>query len=307
MGAKWREEGEDGVKKWKRAAALLLAAVTALSLSGCGIFETKLARAIQKMSNLDSLHFSLQLEAALELRAAGQTEDEPRRLPLSGSLEAEGELYTDPLRSKFSAALSLPGSQARQECYLEKEEHAYYLYSRLNDGTLWQKQGLAGQDGTKVKGLRYIVSSMESFQAAGEEPLGGQPAARYDGVLAGENLAELLRLYGVREFLADGVGLQLRENVFEELPDVPASVWVDAGTGMIVRVEADLTALGAAIAERQLEDSRNALGLESVGVELALTGLRLRLALSGFNEAEAFQIPEAAKAAWGDSVMPWEK
>ena len=88
---------------------------------------------------------------------------------------------------------------------------------------------------------------------------------------------------------------------------MPASVWVDAGTGMIVRGEADLTAIAAAIAEKQMEDGRAALGLDDFGAELALTGLRLELELSGFNESAAFEIPEEAKAAWGESVKPWEK
>lgn len=300
--------GEKGVKRWKRAAALLLAAAMTLSLTGCGIFDTKLARAIQKLSNLDSLHVALQVEAALELCIDGQTEDEARSLPASGSFEAEGELYTNPLRARLDTVLRLPGSQTRQECYMEKEEHAYYLYSRKNDGALWQKQGLAEQDGAKVKGLRYIISSMETFTPAEEEEeLDGQAATRYDGALAGDSISELLELYGVWELLTDGMGLQLKDALFEELPDVPASVWVDGSTGMLVRIEADLTDLAAVIAERQLADSRDALDLDSVGVRLALTGLQLRLELSGFNEAEPFQIPDEAKAAWGDPVMPWEK
>lgn len=292
-----------------------MAAVMTLNLSGCGVFETKLARAIQRMSNLDDLHFELLLEAELELRSAETPPEEPaeeaepelRRLPFGGSFEASGELYTKPLRARLDTVLTLPGSQARQACYVEKEEQAYYLYSRLNDGTLWQKQGLAEQDGGKVKGLRYIVSSMESFVSAGEETLDGLQTERYDGVLAGENISELLRLYGVRELLVDGIGLQLREGLLEELPDVPASVWVDGNAGMIVRIEADLTALASVIAERQLTDGRDALGLESFGLQLGLTGLRLRVDLSGFNESEDFRIPEEAKAAWGDTVMPWEK
>lgn len=298
------------MKTWKRAATLLLTAALLIGLSGCGVFETKLARAIQKMSDLDDLHVSLALEAALELRVTGRppeaAPDARRSLPITGSFTAEGELYTKPLRSKLDTVLTLPGSELRSECYLEKEERAYYLYSRINEGTLWQKQGLAEQDGGKVKGLRYIVSSMESFEQSAEDAE-AQAELRFDGVLAGEDIEELLRLYGVWELLAEGIGLQLKEDLFEELPDVPASVWVDAGTGMIVRGEADLTAIAAAIAEKQMEDGRAALGLDDFGAELALTGLRLELELSGFNESAAFEIPEEAKAAWGESVKPWEK
>ena len=308
------------MKRIKQGVALLLAALLLPGLAGCGAFGTHMARAVQKMSRLGSLHFVLSAELALALTAAEPAAAEeaaedgkeaeappPRVLPLQADFNAEGELYTDPLRAAFQTRLRLPGAVTEGENYLEKKDGAYYLYSRLNDGTLWRKQGLAEGDRGSVKGLKYIIQGAEGFGEAGLEELGGRSAARYDGVIAGEYLAGLLELYQVWDFLAEDFGLRLHEGLFDEPADIPASIWLDQETGMIIRIELDLTDFADGIADEQLRDSRRALGLDEFGVELELTGLRLRTDLSAFDEAPEFRIPDEALSAWGESVMPWEK
>lgn len=294
------------MKGTRRLLALALGALMLL-LSACNVFETKLAQAVEKMSRKDSVGFALTAELELSLSAGGGNEEaEAPSIMLSGRFEASGALYTDPLRLQTNAQLSLPGTQTRWECYLEKDEGAYYLYSRTNDGTLWQKQGLADDGKARIKGLKTIVRGTESFLPAGEEELSGRAAARYDGVLAGEYIAELLELYRVREWLCDELGLQLAEGLFEELPDVPASVWLDRESGMIVRAEAELGELVSSLGARQLALSREASGWDALGLEVHAERAHLTLVLSDFDETAPFRIPDEAKSAWGSDVMPWD-
>lgn len=320
------------MRKWNRAIALLLAALMLPSLAACDAFGTHMARAVQKMSRLDNLHFVLSAELELALSAAApgkaaapepeaaekdaeaaekdaETAETPtsRVLPIRAEFSAEGELYTDPLRAAVQSELRLPGGVTKGENYLEKKDGAYYLYSRRNDGTLWQKQGLAEGDRGSVKGLKYIIQGAEGFTESGVEELDGRTAERYDGVIAGEYLAGLLELYRVWSFLAEDFGLRLHEGLFDDPADVPASIWLDRETGMIVRVDVDLTDFADAIADEQLRDSREALGLDAFGLGLELSALRLRADLSAFDEAGEFRIPDEALSAWGESVMPWEK
>ena len=320
------------MRKWNRAIALLLAALMLPGLAACGAFGTHMARAVQKMSRLDNLHFALSAELELSLTAAepgkaaapepeaaekdaeaeekdAETAETPtsRILPIRAEFSAEGELYTDPLRAAVQSELRLPGGVTKGENYLEKKDGAYYLYSRRNDGTLWQKRGLAEGDRGSVKGLKYIIQGAEGFTEPGVEELDGRTAERYDGVIAGEYLAGLLELYRVWPFLAEDFGLRLHEGLFDDPADVPASIWLDRETGMIVRVDVDLTDFADAIADEQLRDSREALGLDAFGLELELSALRLRADLSDFDEAGEFRIPDEALSAWGESVMPWEK
>ena len=319
------------MRKWNRAIALLLAALMLPGLAACDAFGTHMARAVQKMSRLDNLHFVLSAELELSLTAAepgkaaapepeaaekdaeaaekdAETAEMPTRvLPIRAEFSAEGELYTDPLRAAVQSELRLPGGVTKGENYLEKKDGAYYLYSRRNDGTFWQKRGLAEGDRGSVKGLKYIIQGAEGFTESGVEELDGRTAERYDGVIAGEYLAGLLELYRVWSFLAEDFGLRLHEGLFDDPADVPASIWLDRETGMIVRVDVDLTDFADAIADEQLRDSREALGLDAFGLGLELSALRLRADLSAFDEAGEFRIPDEALSAWGESVMPWEK
>ena len=49
------------MRRIRKAAALLLAVLMLLSLSACGSFGTRAARAAAKMSALESLHMDLDL------------------------------------------------------------------------------------------------------------------------------------------------------------------------------------------------------------------------------------------------------
>ncbi len=296
------------MKTYRRILAAFLAILMLPLLSGCSVFETKLARAIEKMSRKNNLHYELSLALELELSAGEETEEGAERfLLLPGSFEAEGTLYTDPFQLQANAQLTLPGARTDWECYLEKDETAYYLYSRINDGTLWQKQGLADDGKARVKGLSYVVKGSENFLPAGEETVGGQLTERFDGVIPGEYLSGLLKLYEVHEWLSDELGLNLEDGLFEELPDVPTSVWLDEENRLIVQVDAELGELLSMIAERQLAESRRASSFDTLGLTMDLKRAHLSLHLSDYDAAEPFAVPEDARSAWGSDVMPWDK
>ena len=333
--------GQGHVRKQYRVIALLMSALMLISLPGCGVFSTHLARAIQKISKTENLRFELSVTADLELSvadpdtaaaedgggkderaqaenartadlsAAEETADTPetagRSIPMQASFSASGALFADPLLVRADSVLTLPGSELRSENYIEKVDSAYYLYSRINDGTFWQKQGLAEREGESVKGLKTIVRVADSFSAVGAEIVHGSVAERYDGLVSGEYLSELFSLYRVWEVLTEEYGLQLQDGLLSAPEDIPASIWLDQESGMIVRVEADLTKFADKIASSQLRSSRNALGLDALGLELTLTGLALSVDLSDFDHVDEFQIPDEAKAAWGEDIMPWDR
>ena len=305
-----------------RSFAFFLSVLLLFGLCGCGVFSTRMARAIQNMSKQESLRF--ELEATLELTLTAEepergelvegdeqstppVESEARSLPLQGAFSGSGVLYTDPMKLELETFLSLPGLESRKIVYGEKDEKAYYFYSRSNEGTIWKKQGLAEWSGGKVNILKYLAGASDFFEEAGVETLGGREAQRYDGVLPGDYLAGLFALYHVRDFLCDGLGFQLAEGVLEEPAAIPASIWLDTERNMILRLDADLGDFARSFAAQQLQMIWDALGLESLGLSLDLEGLHVSMRFFDFNASKGMQIPDEAKSAWGDSVKPWEK
>ena len=289
------------MKQSRRALAVILVLGLVLMLSGCGTFGTRMARAIQKMSRLHDLQVELYADLELELR---ETEGD-MVLPLHGGLEAKGNWYTRPFELACEATLTLPGSMNRYELYAEDDGNAVYLYSKENDGTQWTKQGFTSRD-LRVNGLKYIVEAAGFFEEQEVEMLDGVSARRYDGSLSSEFLDGLMSLYKIRELFEDEMGIQLAENLLTEPKEIPASVWLDEESAMIVRVDADLSDFAADLAERQLEDVREAVGLDRLGLELGLTGLKVSVRLSQFDNVGEFEIPDEARAAWKQALEPWE-
>ncbi|MBR1455702.1 MAG: hypothetical protein IJ594_00910 [Oscillospiraceae bacterium] len=314
------------MRRIRSAAALVLAAALLLSLSGCGVFDTKMARALQKMSKLHDLHyaFSAELELALERlpepaqdEADGETAPQPEApeetepampavLPLTGSLTGSGELFVDPLLAKMDTVLQIPGFESRKEIYLEKDGDVIFLYSLANGGSIWEKQGFALQETARVSALRPLIAGVESFAVTDEPEMQREGTTCYLGILEGAYLQSLLELFSVEDTLRGGLGLRLADDLFEEVADAPAYLWLDNATGMLVRLEVDATAVGDRMAAKQLRSFREASEIDTLGLEAHVTRLRLSVDLSQFDEAQSFTIPEEAKAPWGEKVMPWE-
>ncbi|MBQ9249356.1 MAG: hypothetical protein IJ179_03200 [Oscillospiraceae bacterium] len=302
------------MNRWKKLLALLLAAAMLLALSGCGVFDTKMAKALQKMSKLRNLHYEISADLSLDIRQAeseesGQNADaEPAPgITVDGSFRGSGELFVDPLLVKMDTKVSVPGFESSKRLYLEKKDSVFFVYSLANSGTIWEKQGFALGEKARVSALRFLITGLESFEITDDPALQQEGATCFRGVLGGEFLQELLEMFEVESTLTEGLGLRLAEGLFGEITDVPAYLWLDNSTGMISRVDVDLTETGANLARLQLAELREASAFDSLGLETELTELRLSVQLSQFDEAESFTIPDEAQAPWGETVMPWEK
>lgn len=302
------------MKQWKKLLALLLAAAMLTGLSGCGVFDTKMAKALQKMSKLRNLHYEISADLSLNIRQAEPDESgqeagaEPAPgITVDGSFRGSGELFVDPLLVKMDTQVRVPGFESSKRLYLEKKDSVFFVYSLANGGTIWEKQGFALEEKTRVNALRFLITGLDSFEITDDPALRQEGATCFRGMLPGEFLQELLEMFEVESTLRDGLGLRLAEGLFVEIRDVPAYLWVDDSSGMISRVDVDLTETGANMARRQLEELREASAFDSLGLKTELTELRLSVQLSSFDEAESFTIPDEAQSPWGETVMPWEK
>lgn len=289
------------MKAWKKIAALLLSACLLLGLTGCGLFSTKMARAMQKMSKVGSLHIDVQVDLQLELGAGAKT------APVNGRLSGGVDLFPDPLLARADLQLDLPGFERQLLYYFEKENDVLNIYSNTNGGSVWEKRAsVLNGPAVKVNGLRYFVDGTSDFELVGPETVDGVEAVRYDGTISGEYLKGLVELYDLPNRLAEGYGLELPDGLLDDLRDVDASLWLSAEDGTIARVELDATELAEMLADSLLADMRRESGMNRVGVELRLKSLTGKAVLSDFDKVEKFQIPDEAVAAWGEEKQPWD-
>ena len=73
------------------------------------------------------------------------------------------------------------------------------------------------------------------------EMVNGSDAIGYNGKITSDELRQALELANAKQALEESLDVELDDDVFEDLGDVPVSIWIDVKSGMIVRVEMDMS------------------------------------------------------------------
>ena len=286
------------VNMGKKLAALLLAALMLLGLTGCGAFETKMARAVQKISKADSLRLEVLDELSVDVTAAGKTVTVP--LTLSGTVQ----LYLGPLKARAELTLEGPAGQTELLYYIEESGDAFNIYQNINGGTAWQKMGLTAGREIRANGLKYIVEGAETFERV-EEAGADEGFFRYDGEVPGEFIQGFLELYEVREQLEEEYGLTLDETLFQDLSSIPTTLWLN-NRGELDLILLEPGALVDGLLGKLLTDPLAASGLNGLDLSLRVTDNRIVIQMGDYNQLESMEIPQEARRAAGDEMEPWE-
>ena len=288
------------MKAYKRILALALVLALAMSLAACGTFETKLMRAARKMQDTESLHMDMDVSFEIALGMLGSN------VNMDFSLAVASDMFTDPLLAKMETTMSSMGESGHILSYAEKTDENYTLYVSADNGATWQNQSVSLDQlpsqlnaSTAMQQIGLFADSAHSFQEVGTEKINGSDAKRYDGLIEGSAVSKALELSGVLEAFSSQFGAEIDLNEMES-GSIPASLWIDAKTGYIVRYDLDMTEIMALVMKNVLASTMESAGLEDM--EDLISGIELRactasVTLSQFNEIEEFQIPDEAKTA----------
>lgn len=236
----------------KRAGALALAALMALSLSACeGGDQTAAVEAAQaKLDAADSFESVYRTE--MEYSLADSEDGEAR------TNEMAVTLFTAPeprLKASTSTVLTV-GEESRSRSmtiYMLKEGEGYSQY--LNSGTQWAKapvEAAAMEEMKPADSIQLFLNEGAEYKKAGTETLESGSAAKYESILGGAALVETLDSLG----LLDSIGTmsedqqsRIRADLEKNLKGQAVHIWVDEASGYPVRYEMDLTATVAEVAE----------------------------------------------------------
>ncbi|MDO4973450.1 MAG: hypothetical protein Q4E38_04505 [Eubacteriales bacterium] len=287
------------MKTGKKLAALLLAVVLVMSLSGCGAFETKMARAWQKLDKLDSLRLDVEDDLSVSVAVGEQ------RVPIPLKLSGTVDLYLNPVQAKADLVLTWPGKETKLTAYLQEDGETMNVYWNLNGGVLWEKASLtASHPRLKPNGIKYIIECVETFREV-EQPGVTDGSSRFDGQLPGSFIQGFLEIYEVENRLADDFGLEVPEGLFASLNSVPASLWINRD-GELDLIVLEPAAFLNGFLPRLFADYRAASGLDQLPLTYTVENNRIILQLSHFDELEMLVIPEKVLSPWGDGAADWE-
>ena len=229
------------MKKTKRILVFAILAAMLLSLCGCGMFRTRVAKAAVKMSKLESLHADIEAQLGVGLSLLGQD------MNVDVSVTGGADIQRDPARMNMDLTADAASLEQGLLLYGTERDGGFDVYYSADSGKNWIKGSVDADvdaNNTKVDGksaFLLLSDSAASFKEYGKEKINGADTIRYNGEITSDELKMALKLANAKQALEEGLGVELDDDVFSDLGSIPVSIWIDMKTDMIVRIELDLS------------------------------------------------------------------
>lgn len=263
------------MKKAKRILVFAILAAMLLSLCGCGMFRTHVAKAAIKMSKLESLHADIEIQIGMGISVLGQD------VNADATVTGGADIQRDPERVYVNMNAEVAGFEQNLLFYGVGRDDGFDVYSSVDSGDSWTKGSVENDDSSKSskadgKSLFLLLSdSAASFKEYGKEKVNGSDAIRYNGKITSDELRQALELANAKQALEESLDVELDDDVFEDLGDVPVSIWIDVKSGMIVRVEMDMSdvmqGLVPVLADKAMEKADIGIGVNTKVYDVTLS------------------------------------
>lgn len=273
------------MKKAKRILVFAILAAMLLSLCGCGMFRTRVAKAAIKMSKLESLHADVEMQIGMGISVLGQ--DVNADADVTGGVD----IQRDPERVYVNMTAEVAGSEQNLLLYAVGRDGGADVYSSADGGESWTKGSIENDDSSKSstadgKSLFLLLSdSAASFKEYGKEKINGSDAIRYKGEITSDELKQALELANVKQSLEESLDVELDDDVFADLGSVPVSIWIDEKSGMIVRVEMDMSDVMQGLVPVLVDKSLEKADI-GIGVNTKVYDVTVSITLSEFDAVQ---------------------
>ncbi len=273
------------------AAALTL--TLGLGLTACGgtapaaeTPEEVLTKAQEAMADVTSMGYDMTMD--LSMGAEGET------LAISTVTRADTVLSPLSMKAEMEIDLGDLGETTSMTIYAKEQDGSYLTVVGTPDEAgqmTWQSssmdalgdlENLSGTDS-----LQLYLDSIQNFTQGESETVNGVEATRYDGVILGEDLSEVIAASGALSQL-DSLGMGEMSDLFTGMGDLPVSLWIAKETYYPVKYEMDLTEMMQSILDKTLS--------EQLGADIGLTveQAALSMTIRDINQVGEIEIPAEA-------------
>ncbi len=249
------------------------------------------AAAQEKMKEIKSLNGKMTAEISMNMSANGESQ------ALETTSTVDMSCFYDPVR--FKADISMDAGEAgstNMSMYAETgDDGTYTMY--ISDGTSWQAQSVQMEDLEAYNAAGNMTNYMQDsyhFQDAGTEQVDGKDARKYTGVITGDDMQDAVMSTGVLDSLTSaGMDTSQLESMFQDLGDLPITLWIDEAEYYPVKYEMDMTEMMNSMMTSLLAS----MGDQAEGVTMEYTKAFISMTCSDYNAAADFTIPDEVKAA----------
>ena len=119
------------MKKAKRILVFAILAAMLLSLCGCGMFRTHVAKAAIKMSKLDSLHADIEIQIGMGISVLGQD------VNADATVTGGADIQRDPERVYVNMNAEVAGFEQNLLFYGVGRDDGFDVYSSVDSGDSW--------------------------------------------------------------------------------------------------------------------------------------------------------------------------
>lgn len=273
------------------AAALTL--TLGLGLTACGgtapaaeTPEEVLTKAQEALAGVTSMGYDMTMD--LSMGAEGET------LAISTVTRADTVLSPLAMKAEMEIDLGDLGGTTSMTIYAKEQDGSYLTAVGTPDEAgqmTWQSssmdalgelENLSGADS-----MQLYLDSIQNFTQGESETVNGVEATRYDGVILGEDLSEVIAASGAMSQL-DSLGMGEMSELFKGMGDLPVSLWIAKETYYPVKYEMDLTEMMQSILDKTLS--------EQLGADIGLTveQAALSMTIRDINQVGEIEIPAEA-------------
>ena len=262
--------------------------------------EEAVLSALSRSQSLDSVHADLNetVSASIGVPAAGFSQ----KMDIAIVIGADSHMDTG--TGKTEGYMEYLGQKQDILSYAEMIDGEGWTYTTNNGGKTWKREKQTNAENpflnNPAQAMELWTKHAKNLERTGTEMIGEYDTTVFCGTLSGE-------------FLKDAAGMtgtlfgDMDEVLLKEVADLPIKIWIDNGSGRLVRMTLDMRDMMKKVLENAMAES---LGGMSGSVELTIdveTAL-LDCTMSQFNAVPEIVIPEEARkkpapADAGDSLV----
>ena len=289
------------MKKMKRVSAILLIVILTVGilLSGCSgkSVEDMVAEAIKNTENVTSMDSQLTMDMGISVMG----------ITVNMSVEGNITYFADPLKMKMDMGIDGMGENVKTEMYVQQKDGMYEIYTQTDGSWNYETvdeaefEAQMGQFQSQAN-MNLFLQSAKDFKLNGEEDINGSKAVKVEGVISGEELKKVIKesLASMQSATDSGsLGEGITDQMFENLGDMPITIWIDMATMYPVKYDLDMSD----ILNKLLENAMSGLSSEEgQQINFSINEFKMSMTSSNFNSATDFEIPAEALAADPDAA-----
>lgn len=283
------------MNRMRKILSAVLALALILSFSGCNSAgkqltpEEVIKTALQNLLNIKSVSYEFNVDT--EFSVVGQT--------VATNTKTTADATLNPMNMKLNMVVSVGSYDATNlEMYALQEENGLTLYT-CADGKNWMKQeGITADQIAQynmMDAISLYLSTVSNLQDTGHEQIGDFDTVKYEGTLSSDAFSEVLKVSGMQEQLESlGVDAETAAGFYEELGELPITLWIHPSTFMPVKFEMDMTGMMNSLLNKVLGPAADTV-TGSAGMEVGK--VKMSCTFLGFNSVDSITVPDAVKNA----------